>query len=488
MRIIAVNTLHDSSISVFDSTSLHNFELERLTRDRYLDLSIRSDMPDVLRQAMGVLGRRLALENRFDVCLHHGEAEQQAAVEELVDADSHEMTRSHHRAHAAAALYASPFKEALIISFDGGGYDGVFNVYTGRRGEDLRLEAAMPYNLGTSYRLFAHPISEIRKRPLPSVESSLDLDVELAAAGKLMGLAAYGTPRSGWTIAMKDLMRSFGHGEIIRDSGALLRRAELPSRRDELSGRCASDFAASAQQAFEEVFVEAAGSHLRGSSLPVCLTGGAALNVLLNERVRAMVRREVFVPPNPSDCGITAGLILDVLRPDEPVELTYSGWPLLDAPGEVAGTATTPAEIARLLAQGKIIGVARGNSEHGPRALGNRSILCDPGVSGMKDRLNHEVKFREWFRPYAPVTRLQSAGRYFEIDQPAPYMSFAPRVREGWKARLAAIVHEDGTARVQTVTEAQNPWLYRAARAVRGNLGLRRPDGTPRSTARGARS
>jgi carbamoyltransferase len=126
----------------------------------------------------------------------------------------------------------------------------------------------------------------------------------------------------------------------------------------------------------------------------------------------------------------------------------------------VAGTATTPAEIARLLAQGKIIGVARGNSEHGPRALGNRSILCDPGVTGMKDRLNHEVKFREWFRPYAPVTRLQSAGRYFEIDQPAPYMSFAPRVREEWKARLAAIVHEDGTARVQTVTVAQNPWLY----------------------------
>jgi carbamoyltransferase len=77
----------------------------------------------------------------------------------------------------------------------------------------------------------------------------------------------------------------------------------------------------------------------------------------------------------------------------------------------------------------------------------------------MRDRLNHAVKFREWFRPYAPVTRLRSVGRYFEIDQPAPYMSFAPQVREEWRARLAAIVHEDGTARVQTVTEAQNPWL-----------------------------
>src|SRR5207247_4618027 len=145
--------------------------------------------------------------------------------------------RSHHQAHAAAALYASPFSEALIISFDGGGYDGVFNVYTGRRGDELRLEAELPYNLGTAYRLFARPSSEIRKRPLPPAESSLDLDVELAAAGKLMGLAAYGTSRSHWTIAMKDLMRSFGHGEIIRDSGALMRQADLPSRLDELSGR-----------------------------------------------------------------------------------------------------------------------------------------------------------------------------------------------------------------------------------------------------------
>src|SRR5206468_7645859 len=155
--------------------------------------------------------------------------------------------------------------------------------------------------------------------------------VELAAAGKLMGLAAYGTSRSHWTIAMKDLMRSFGHGEIIRDSGALLRQADLPSRLDELSGREVLDFAASAQRAFEEVFLEAAGSYLRSTSLPVCLTGGAALNVLLNEHVRVLVEREVFVPPNPSDCGITAGLILDILRPEEPIELAYSGWPLLDS-------------------------------------------------------------------------------------------------------------------------------------------------------------
>jgi carbamoyltransferase len=461
MKIIAVNTLHDSAISVFDGVTLHNLELERITRERYLDLSGRADAADVLAAAMGLLVGRLGVENRFDLCLHHGGAREDGAVRALIRADVHRTTHSHHEAHAATALYASPFREALIVSFDGGGYDGVFNVYTGRRGEDLRVVARLPLNLGTSYRAFAHPIGEIRKRPFPPTAASLDLAVELAAAGKLMGLAAYGTPRREWRAGMEVLMRTFGHGGPVADPGVRLRSAGLPCRLDELTGRDAFDFAATAQLAFEELFFEAAGPYLRESELPVCLTGGAALNVLLNERVRVTTGRDVFVPPNPSDTGITAGLVLDVLRPDESAELAYTGWPLLDAEAVPGGARATPEAVAALLASGEVVGVARGRSEHGPRALGNRSILCDPGVPRLKDRLNREVKFREWFRPYAPVTRLESVGRYFEIGQPAPYMSFAPRVRPEWRDRLAAIVHEDGTARVQTVTAAQNPWLHR---------------------------
>ena len=124
LTVIAVNTLHDSSISVLDSPTLRNFELERLTRERYLDLSNRSDLPTVLGRAMDVLGSCLNLPSRFDLCLHHGDAKDQSLVEEVINAEVHRSTRSHHLAHATTALYASPFREALIISFDGGGYDG----------------------------------------------------------------------------------------------------------------------------------------------------------------------------------------------------------------------------------------------------------------------------------------------------------------------------------------------------------------------------
>jgi carbamoyltransferase len=117
-------------------------------------------------------------------------------------------------------------------------------------------------------------------------------------------------------------------------------------------------------------------------------------------------------------------------------------------------------EVIDDLAEGKIIGVARGNSEHGPRALGNRSIICNPSYPEMKDILNAKVKHREWYRPFAPVVRLEDVNKYFEWNHEARWMSYAPIVRKEWREKLAAITHVDNTARVQTVTREQNPWLY----------------------------
>jgi carbamoyltransferase len=112
------------------------------------------------------------------------------------------------------------------------------------------------------------------------------------------------------------------------------------------------------------------------------------------------------------------------------------------------------------LERGKIVGVVRGNSEHGPRALGNRSIICNPAISDMKDILNEKVKHREWYRPFAPVVRLEDVSEYFEWDRESRWMSFCPKVKEEWREKLPAITHVDGTARVQTITREQNEWLY----------------------------
>ena len=120
-----------------------------------------------------------------------------------------------------------------------------------------------------------------------------------------------------------------------------------------------------------------------------------------------------------------------------------------------------------LIKDGKIIGVVRGGSEHGPRALGNRSILCDPTIPDMKDILNAKVKHREYYRPFAPVVRLEDVNKYFEWDKECRYMSYCPKVKEEYWDKIPSIVHVDKTARVQTVTKEQNENYYNLIEAFR---------------------
>jgi len=122
----------------------------------------------------------------------------------------------------------------------------------------------------------------------------------------------------------------------------------------------------------------------------------------------------------------------------------------------------TPKLIAKELTAGKIIGVCRGNSETGPRALGNRSILADPRSHQAKDMLNSKVKFREWYRPFAPICKEESAHTFFETSRNASYryMSFSPPVRKEYQEVLPAVTHIDGSSRLQTISAAQNQFIY----------------------------
>lgn len=179
-----------------------------------------------------------------------------------------------------------------------------------------------------------------------------------------------------------------------------------------------------------------------------------------------MVKRPVFVAPNSNDCGLAVGMLLGHTKPSEAIDITYSGIPLLDYTSLFENVLWSNIEkvnhnrLAVDLLNGSIVGVARGKSEHGPRALGNRSILCNPSFENMKDVLNEKVKHREWFRPFAPVVRLEDVNKYFIFDGESRHMTFAAKVRKRWQDKLKAITHVDGTARIQTVTRDQNPWLY----------------------------
>lgn len=392
----------------------------------------------------------------------------------------------HHRSHAAGVFYQSPYKEALIFSFDGGGNDGKFNVYVADRENSVTLLESVinpilnlnfiGYDLGFPYMVFGHYLKDIKHEHISTGN--------LVYSGKIMGLASYGKVIEEWIPHFIEFYKSNPHGGRVNgwekdsyyDFESKINKLGSDigiefDHKNRLEGQVAYDIAATSQRAFEECFLEVAKPYMdKYPELPICITGGCGLNILLNTRLVEEFNKEIFVGPDPNDCGIALGMMLDKIKPANPVDVTYSGTKLLDINmlGDFIQNAydlfkASPLEVDTLvndLYEGKIVGVARARSEHGPRALGNRSILCNPSIPDMKDILNEKVKHREWYRPFAPVVRLEDVNKYFEWNRDSRWMSFCPKVREEWKDKLAAITHVDGTARVQTVTREQNEWLY----------------------------
>ena len=379
----------------------------------------------------------------------------------------------HHKAHAAGTFYQSPYKEAIVFSFDGGGDDGKFNIYHCERGKEPSLLERLPnptmgqhwieYDLGFPYMVVAHYLNDIKFEPLS--------EGNLVYSGKIMGLVSYGKIREEWLNDFIDFYKSDPNGVNYQEKMDILgeKIGVTFNISNRIEGQLAWDIAATSQRAFEECFLEVALPYFElFPDLPICITGGCGLNILLNTRLVTEFNKEIFVGPNPNDCGIAVGLLAAFIKPQEPIDVTYAGLPVLDKhmlhyyfnnQGWWKDNLNMDLVINEL-AEGKIIGVIRGNSEHGPRALGNRSIICNPSFPEMKDILNEKVKHREWYRPFAPVVRLEDVNKYFEWDRESRWMSYAPIVREEWREKLAAITHVDNTARVQTVTREQNPWLY----------------------------
>ena len=247
--------------------------------------------------------------------------------------------------------------------------------------------------------------------------------------------------------------------------------SDFDQKTTRLEGQLAWDIAATTQAVFEQQFFKFAQPYLdQYPQLPVTMAGGCALNVILNTKLLKQRNGKVFVPPNTSDCGVAVGGILLKLKPEQQIDLTYCGAPIMDAHMFSSYIENNPfsvienvgvADLAKFISLGNIVGIIRGNSEHGPRALGNRSIICNP-VGDMKDVLNAKVKNREWYRPFAPVVRLEDAQKYFHFPDSAQsrHMTYTAEVRDEYKDVIPAIVHVDGTGRIQTVTKQQNEFLY----------------------------
>ncbi|MFW5653232.1 MAG: carbamoyltransferase C-terminal domain-containing protein, partial [Planctomycetota bacterium] len=214
----------------------------------------------------------------------------------------------------------------------------------------------------------------------------------------------------------------------------------------------------------------------------LCMAGGVALNVVANRAILDWIPGRMFIQPAANDMGTPLGAALygyyNLLHGRLPFQknIAYLGrqrdpnetadaFALLSGAKHMENEHALDREVAQLLKANKIVGWFQGPSEYGPRALGNRSILCSPREPWMKDHLNNRVKHREAFRPFAPLVREERAPLFFDLDHPVPHMLFNATVLPEFRDRLPAITHVDGSARLQTVGRHENPRLYQLLRA-----------------------
>ncbi len=375
----------------------------------------------------------------------------------------------HHRVHASQAFWSSGFEEAAVLTLDACGEDlerlggqKIAGTITRMRRDGTRQvirEFLFPESSpGLMYALVNHHVG-----------------FRQGDEGKTMGLAPYGQPELYERLVPALNPRQDGSFEFLshRDFQRAL-DSYVPARqpKEELLPEH-RNVAYAGQALLEDMVRNSLEASLRLTGLPdVAYGGGVALNSVANEVARRAARpRRMYIAPNPSDTGHALGCALigayEIAGWDAPrAELPeYLGPGYTEAEVDEAVRSSRHAAVrssnplpvaARCIANGHIVARYGGGAEFGPRALGNRSILGDPRRPDMKDYLNSRVKFREGFRPFAPSVQIEHASEWFDMEGRNAYMLQVVPVRPERRERVPAIVHVDGSARVQTVSREEN--------------------------------
>jgi carbamoyltransferase len=421
-------------------------------------------------------------------------------------ADCELLFAEHHQSHAASAFYPSPFAEAAILTVDGVGEWATTTIGLGK-GREIRLlkELRFPHSLGLLYSAF----TDYCGFRINSGEY------------KLMGLAPYGEPKYAEVIRHELLdVKPDGSFRLNLEYFKFLSGTAMTNRRfhDLFGGPPRSpegaidqrhmDVARSIQLVTEEIMLSLA-RHAREitGQKHLCMAGGVALNCVANGRIlREKIFDRIWIQPAAGDAGGALGAALSAwhLKSSEPRALASGSGEGDSMNGALLGPEYSDDEIeialrARgavyrrleksalldltvdLLKSEKVIGWFQGRMEFGPRALGNRSILGDARSPKMQSVMNLKVKYRESFRPFAPIVRRERVADYFELDVDSPYMLLVAPVKaslrqplpagvEGLdllkapRSSLPAVTHVDYSARIQTVDGKENPLLYELLR------------------------
>lgn len=466
--------LQAGGITAFDVDAAVFYEKPFLKFSRVLEGHLAS-FPRSLKSFMRAMP--LWLEDRLAIPL---------VLRERLGYEGKVLFLRHHLSHAASAFLPSPFEEAAVLTADAVGERASVGRGVGRGGKvALTREIRFPDSLGLLYT---------------AVTCHLGFEAH-EGEGKVMALAGRGKP---------SMLDRFRESVQVRDDGSFrLDRSFFdfygadrmvtprflsafgPAREPggELTQRH-RDLAASLQAFTEDVVLKTARDLHRETRLPdLCLAGGVFLNCVVNHRILEDTPfKRVFIQPAAGDAGGALGAAAYVshcllglprggsmdplLGPESsPAEsraaLVREGLPFRELPD--AGLFS---ETARRLAEGKTVGWFQGRMEFGPRALGNRSILGDPRNPDIKRILNERVKDREPFRPYAPAVLAEAAREFFDLRDQSPHMLLAPKARPERARAIPGVVHDDGTARVQTVTQESNPRFRALIKAFESLTGV----------------
>jgi carbamoyltransferase len=420
-------------------------------------------------------------------------------------ADVHHV--EHHVAHLSSAFHVSPFEDACVASVDGFG-DFASAAWGVGRGTNIAVDDRVwfPHSLGIFYQAITQFIG------FPHYGDEY----------KVMGLAPYGEPayltemrrivklQAGGTFRL-DLACFRHHREKIdyewtggSPSVGTLYSVELaqrlgPARRpDEPLEQRHKDIARSAQAMYEEALFHLLNAvHAKHRVPRLALAGGCAMNSVANGKVTLHTPFEqLYVQSAAGDAGGAVGAAYSVWhgiggKRTEPHEHAYWGPQFsdeeiarllreraaeLDAQGCMATLEANERELARgtaeAIARGEVVGWFQGRMEWGPRALGNRSIVCDPRRADMKDILNQKIKRRESFRPFAPSVLREAVADWFELDGDVPFMMQVYPIRADKRAAIPAVAHVDGSGRLQTVAASTNPRYHALISAFRELTGV----------------
>jgi carbamoyltransferase len=511
--ILGINAYdHDVSACLLrDGAIAVAVEKERITRQKHaggffqecVDYCLKAegitldDVDLVVRNCYVLPVEELEVRMVYQGDMLEREREQTAKSPLYLPKSNKVMTVSHHLAHAYSAFAPSPFEEGVVMVVDGVGSYAADIKEPGQLTEGVNPLARESESYYTFKGSELTPLKKVWLEPCRGLLSDEFFNMDGLGAvysrvssyifadwnkcGEVMGLAPYGRPNN-----FRKLIELDADGDLhVTPWDAEFNQPWMPNGKKKWEADPAmrhwEDMAWRIQHDSEEVLLARARwlREVTGAKNLV-LAGGVALNCVANGRIiREAGFDNVWIQPAAGDNGISIGCAyygrlavqkkprsfvmkratLGVEYPDDAVARV--GNPLLVTRKTFNDSGESICrEAAKLLADGKVFGWFQGRSEFGPRALGDRSILGDPRRPEMKDILNKRVKFRQAFRPFAPIVIYERAKDIFVGEDESPFMLRAKQVKPEWKDKISAIVHVDGTARVQTVRREDNPRMY----------------------------